>query len=150
MNLFQKPIDSAIQLAKTASKTVIPEKNNRLFLRNNRLFIPANKLKLKSWGQKDYTQLFILVHSYPELHPVFSEILRKSTKQSPLDHLHHNQENDLEHLKKHTLNPIQHLDQSLNFFFAISEYFEKLFLDENFVSRFLIYQKLFFKIYLRI
>jgi len=26
MNLFQKPIDSAIQLAKTASKTVIPKK----------------------------------------------------------------------------------------------------------------------------
>ena len=39
----------------------------------------------------------------PELHPVFSEILRKSTKQSHLDHLHNNQENDLEHLNKHTL-----------------------------------------------
>ena len=29
--------------------------------------------------------------------------MRKSTKQSQLDHLHHNQENDLEHLKTHTL-----------------------------------------------
>jgi len=38
-------------------------------------------------------------------------------------------------------NPIQHLDQSLNSL-AISEYFEKL-LDENFVSRFLIYQNSF-------
>ena len=47
--------------------------------------------------------MFILVHSKLELHPVFSETLRISTKQSPLDHLHHNQENDLEHLKKHTL-----------------------------------------------
>jgi len=43
MNLFQKPIDSAIQLAKTASKNCSTRKNNRLFLRNNRLFIPANK-----------------------------------------------------------------------------------------------------------
>ena len=76
MNLFQKPIDSAIQLAKTASKTVILEKNNRLF---------------------------ILVHSKLELHPVFSETPRISTKQSPLDHLHHNQENDLENFKTHTL-----------------------------------------------
>jgi len=41
MNLSQEPIDSAIQLAKTASKAVVPEKN-RLFRRNNRLFIPAN------------------------------------------------------------------------------------------------------------
>ena len=39
----------------------------------------------------------------PELHPVFSETLRKSTKQSQLDHLEHNQESDLEHLKTHTL-----------------------------------------------
>ena len=39
----------------------------------------------------------------PELHPVFLETLRKSTKQSQLDHLHNNQENDLEHLKTHTL-----------------------------------------------
>ena len=28
---------------------------------------------------------------------------RITTKQSPLDHLHNNQENDLDHLKKHTL-----------------------------------------------
>ena len=31
--------------------------------------------------------MFILVHSNPELHPVFSETLRKSTKQPHLDHL---------------------------------------------------------------
>jgi len=42
MNLFQKPIDSAIQLAKIARKNFNTRKNNRLFLRNNRLFIPAN------------------------------------------------------------------------------------------------------------
>ena len=53
-----------------------------------------------------------------------------------------------EYLKSIQENPIQHLDQSLNSF-VISEYFEKL-LDKNFVSRFLIYQKLFFRIYLRI
>ena len=40
--------------------------------------------------------MFILVHSKLELHPVFSETLRISTKKSTLDHLHHNQENDLE------------------------------------------------------
>jgi len=39
----------------------------------------------------------------PELHPVFSETLSKSTKQPHLDHLHHNQESDLDHLKTHTL-----------------------------------------------
>ena len=53
-----------------------------------------------------------------------------------------------EYLKSIQENPIQHFDQSLNSL-AISKYFEKL-LDENFVSRFLIYQKLFFRIYLRI
>ena len=45
-------------------------------------------------------------------------------------------------LKSIQENPIQHLDQSLNSF-AISEYFEKLFLDQNYVSRFLIYQNCF-------
>ena len=56
---------------------------------------------LRSLNRQD--QLFILVHSKPELHPVFSETLRISTKQPHLDQLHNNQENDLEHLKKHTL-----------------------------------------------
>jgi len=61
MNLFQKPIDLAIQLAKTASKTVIPEKNNRLFLRNNRLFIPANnkQTEIKELGiERLYTFVY--------------------------------------------------------------------------------------------
>ena len=47
-----------------------------------------------------------------------------------------------EYLKSIQENPIQHLDQSLNSF-AILEYFEKLFLDENYVSRFFLYQNCF-------
>jgi len=43
MNLFQKPIDSAIQLAKTASKTVIPEKTIGCLYQQT-----TNKLKLMS------------------------------------------------------------------------------------------------------
>ena len=48
--------------------------------------------------------MFILVHS--KSRATFSLLrnpLRKSIKQSHLDHLHHNQESDLEHLKTHTL-----------------------------------------------
>ena len=47
--------------------------------------------------------MFILVHSKPRATSSLLRTLRKSTKQSHLDHLHNNQENDLEHLKKHTL-----------------------------------------------
>ena len=51
MNLFQKPIDSAIQLAKTASKTVILEKKTIgcFFETIGCLYQQTtNKLKLKS------------------------------------------------------------------------------------------------------
>ena len=48
--------------------------------------------------------MFILVHSKSRAtSSLLRNPMRKSTKQSPLDHLHNNQENDLEHLKKHTL-----------------------------------------------
>ena len=48
--------------------------------------------------------MFILVHSKTQSYIQSSQKpLRKSTKQSHLDHLHHNQESDLEHLKTHTL-----------------------------------------------
>ena len=47
--------------------------------------------------------MFILVHSKPRATSSLLRTLRKSTKQSHLDHLHNNQENDLEHLKTHTL-----------------------------------------------
>jgi len=48
--------------------------------------------------------MFILVHSKTRAtSSLFRNPLRKSTKQSQLDHLHHNQESDLEHLKTHTL-----------------------------------------------
>jgi len=48
--------------------------------------------------------MFILVHSKSRAtSSLLRKPLRKSTKQSHLDHLHHNQESDLEHLKTHTL-----------------------------------------------
>ena len=50
--------------------------------------------------------MFILVHSKSRATSSLlrnPETLSKSTKQSQLDHLHHNQESDLEHLKAHTL-----------------------------------------------
>ena len=47
--------------------------------------------------------MFILVHSKPRATSSLLRTLRKSTKQSHIDHLHNNQENDLEHLKTHTL-----------------------------------------------
>ena len=48
--------------------------------------------------------MFILVHSKSRAtSSLLRNPLRKSTKQSQLDHLHHNQESDLEHLKTHTL-----------------------------------------------
>jgi len=105
MNLFQKPIDSAIQLAKTASKTVILEKNNRLFLRNNQLFIPANN-KQTEFKEIELERLYTVVYTgslQSRATSSFLRTLRKSTKQPHLDHLHNNQENDLENLKKDTL-----------------------------------------------
>ena len=48
--------------------------------------------------------MFILVHSKSRAtSSLLRNPLRKSTKQSQLDHLHHNQESDLEHPKTHTL-----------------------------------------------
>jgi len=49
MNLFQKPIDSAIQLAKTASKTVIPGKTIGCFFKTIDCLYQqtTNKLNLK-------------------------------------------------------------------------------------------------------
>ena len=48
--------------------------------------------------------MFILVHSKSRAtSSLVRKPLRKSTKQSHLDHLHHNQESDHEHLKTHTL-----------------------------------------------
>ena len=45
----------------------------------------------------------------PELHSVFLETTRESTKQSTLDHLQHNQRSDLDPLKTHTsFGPTQH------------------------------------------
>ena len=98
MNLFQKPIDSAIQLAKTASKSCSTRKTIGCFVETIGCLYQqtTNKLNLKSQRQRGCTQLFILVHSKLQLHPVFSETLRIFTEQSPLDHLHHNQENNLE------------------------------------------------------
>ena len=47
--------------------------------------------------------MFILVHSKPiATSSLHIKPLRKSTKQSHLDHLHHNQESDLDPLKTHT------------------------------------------------
>ena len=131
MNLSQEPIDSAIQLAKTASKSYSTRKTIGFFVETIGCLYQqtTNKLNLKSQRQRDCTQLFILVHSKPELHPVFSETLRKSTKQSPLDHLHNNQETlntsrntlslantkiaDLEHLKN-TANLSKHKNELFN------------------------------------
>ena len=50
MNLFHKPIDSAIQLAKTTSKTVILEKTIGCFFETISCLYQqtTNKLKLKS------------------------------------------------------------------------------------------------------
>ena len=62
MNLFQKPIDSAIQLAKTTSKNCSTRKNNRLFLRNNRLFIPANK-KQTEIKELEIERLYTVVYT---------------------------------------------------------------------------------------
>jgi len=52
MNLFQKPIDSTIQLAKTASKTETLEKTIGCFFETIGCLYQqtTNKLKLKSWG----------------------------------------------------------------------------------------------------
>jgi len=48
--------------------------------------------------------MFILVHSKSRATSSFlRKPLRKSTKQSHLDHLHHNQESELDPLKTHTL-----------------------------------------------
>jgi len=48
--------------------------------------------------------MFILVHSKSRAtSSLLRNPLRKSTKKSQLDHLHHNQGSDLEHLKTHTL-----------------------------------------------
>ena len=47
--------------------------------------------------------MFILVHSKPRAtSSLLRKPLRNSTKQSNLDHLHHNQESDLDPLKTHT------------------------------------------------
>jgi len=47
MNLFQKPIDSAIQLAKTASKTVVLEKTIGCFFETIGCLYQQTTKKLK-------------------------------------------------------------------------------------------------------
>jgi len=76
------------------------------YQKNNRLFIPANNKQTEFKEIKDREIAHKCLYWFtinPELHPVFSETLRKSTKQPHLGHLHYNQESDLEHLKTHTL-----------------------------------------------
>jgi len=95
MNLFQKPNDSAIQLAKIASKSCSTRKKNWLFLRNNRLFIPANNKRIEI-KELEIERLYTVVYTGSlQTRATFSlpETLRKSTKQPHLDHLHNNQEN---------------------------------------------------------
>ena len=83
------------------------QKNNQLFhIKIGYLYQQTtNKTKFKELKiERLHTDVYLYWFTpNPELHPVFLETLRKSTKQSQLDHLHNNQENDLEHLKKHTL-----------------------------------------------
>jgi len=78
-------------------------KNNRLFRRNNRLFIPVHKYKLNLKSlriERLNTGLYWFTLNQ-DLHPVFPEITRESTKQSTLDYLQHHQ-SDLDPLKTHT------------------------------------------------
>ena len=98
MNLSKETIDKKFSLPKTANINSTTRKTIGCLYQQTTI-----KLNLKSQGQRDFTQMFILVHSKSRATSSLLRTLRKSTKKSQLDHLHNNQENDLEHLKKHTL-----------------------------------------------
>ena len=70
MNLFQKPIDSAIQLAKTASKNCSTRKNNRLF-------IPANN-KQTEIKELEIERLYTVVYTGSLQTRATSSLLRNS------------------------------------------------------------------------
>ena len=72
---------------------------------NNRLFIIVHKYKLKLKSSKDRENAHRGLYWFTlnqELHPVFPETTRESTKQSTLDYLQHYQRSDLDPLKTHT------------------------------------------------
>ena len=104
MNLSQETIDKKFSLPKTTNINNTTRKTIGCFTETIGFLYQQTtiKLNLKSQGQRDFTQMFILVHSKSRATSSLLRTLRKSTKQSQLDHLHNNQQNDLEHLKKHT------------------------------------------------
>ena len=106
MNLSLETIDKEISLPKTQRKNNNTRKTIGCFAETIGCLYPFANVKTKFKEIKDRENAHRCLYWFTlnlELHPVFSETLRKSTKQSQLDHLHNNQENDLEHLKTHTL-----------------------------------------------
>jgi len=86
-------------LSKKQAKAAVPEKTIGCLYQQT-----TNKTEFKEIKDREIAHRCLYWFTLnPELHPVFSETLRKSTKKPHLDHLHHNEESDLEHLKTHTL-----------------------------------------------
>jgi len=93
-------------LPKQQAKAAVPEKQSVASQKQSVVYTSKQKTKIEFKEIKDREIADRCLYWFtlnPELHPVFSETLRKSTRQPHLDHLHHNQENDLDHLKTHTL-----------------------------------------------
>jgi len=104
-NHFEKYLNKNSVCQNTQQISTAP-KINRLFRRNNRLFIPVHKYKKTEFKEiKDRENAHRGLYWFtlnPKLHPVFPETTWKSTKQSTLDHLQHNQRSDLDPFKTHT------------------------------------------------
>ena len=98
-NSLKKTIDKEFSLSKKQAKAAVPEKTIGCLYQQT-----TNKTEFKEIKDREIAHRCLYWFTLnPELHPVFSETLRKSTKKPHLDHLHHNEESDLEHLKTHTL-----------------------------------------------
>ena len=105
MKLLQETIDKKCSLSNQQAKTTTPEKQSVVSQKQSVVYTSLQilKLNLKSlrierlhidvYTGSLQTQSYIQSSQKP---------LRKSTKQSNLDHLQHNQESDIEPFKKHT------------------------------------------------
>jgi len=92
-------------LSKHKAKSTAPEKQSVVSQKQLVVYTSFTNIKTEIKELKDRENAHRDLYWFtlnPELHPVFPETTGESTKQSTLDHLHHNQRSDLDPLKTHT------------------------------------------------
>jgi len=105
MKLLQETIDKEFSLPNQQAKTTAPGKQSVVSQKQSVVYtsLQISKLNLKSLRiERMHTDVYtgsLQTQSYIQSS---QKLLRKSIKQSNLDHLQHNQESDLDPLKTHT------------------------------------------------